>query len=464
MIARFNGNVVPFADDATLTNRTVFGGTTQSDAIDDNLNADFKKGWEIVGLNDNPTREDFNAMGYTLGALTAYLYEMGISEWNASQNYRVNSRVIGSDGKLYKALTGTIGSPNVGKNPTSDAVNWELEFKNFVTLTGNQTIDGVKTFSSSPIVPTPTNATDAANKAYVDTKANLASPAFTGTVTLPSTTSIGTVSSAELGYLDGVTSAIQAQINGKAATNQTMYIGTTAMAINRATAAQTLTGVSIDGNAATATKLTNSSGDWVASGASANVVGMLIWKNYGNGHVIFDASNGTSPSGVAINNTNPNNGWVTQFPTLMGWNGSQTYGVRVDAARYSESCTGNAATATYAGTASAFTTAVGSAPSYACRAWVNFNGTGTVAIRASGNVSSITDNGVGDYTINFTTAMLDANYSMSGGTQAMVANGSSEVVSFKDGIAPLAGSARILTHRSTVGNIDSTYATVTFFR
>lgn len=54
--------------------------------------------------------------------------------------------------------------------------------------------------------------------------------------------------------------------------------------------------------------------------------------------------------------------------------------------------------------------ATGSAPIYACRAWVNFNGTGTVAIRASGNVSSITDNGVGDYTVNFTTAMADANY------------------------------------------------------
>lgn len=52
----------------------------------------------------------------------------------------------------------------------------------------------------------------------------------------------------------------------------------------------------------------------------------------------------------------------------------------------------------------------GAAPMYACRAWVNFNGTGTVAIRASGNVSSITDNGVGNYTINFTTALPDANY------------------------------------------------------
>jgi len=49
-------------------------------------------------------------------------------------------------------------------------------------------------------------------------------------------------------------------------------------------------------------------------------------------------------------------------------------------------------------------------PRFGCRAWVNFNGTGTVAIRASGNVSSITDNGVGNYTVNFTTAMPDANY------------------------------------------------------
>jgi len=55
-------------------------------------------------------------------------------------------------------------------------------------------------------------------------------------------------------------------------------------------------------------------------------------------------------------------------------------------------------------------TVSGTAPLYFARAWVNFNGTGTVAINASGNVSSITDNGVGDYTVNFTTAMPDANY------------------------------------------------------
>ena len=54
------------------------------------------------------------------------------------------------------------------------------------------------------------------------------------------------------------------------------------------------------------------------------------------------------------------------------------------------------------------------ATAYGCRAWVNFNGTGTVAIRASGNVTSITDNGTGDYTVNLTTAMPDTNYAAIG--------------------------------------------------
>ena len=52
------------------------------------------------------------------------------------------------------------------------------------------------------------------------------------------------------------------------------------------------------------------------------------------------------------------------------------------------------------------------ATAYGCRAWVNFNGTGSVAIREDGNVSSITDNGTGDYTVNITTAMPDANYAV----------------------------------------------------
>ena len=67
-----------------------------------------------------------------------------------------------------------------------------------------------------------------------------------------------------------------------------------------------------------------------------------------------------------------------------------------------------------------------SPPIYACRAWVNFNGTGTVAIKGSGNVTSITDNGVGNYTVNFTTAMPDANYAITLGSGALGTNVTSQ--------------------------------------
>ena len=61
---------------------------------------------------------------------------------------------------------------------------------------------------------------------------------------------------------------------------------------------------------------------------------------------------------------------------------------------------------------SAWTSSAPAAAGFICRAWVNFNGTGTVAIRGSGNVSSITDAGVGSYTVNMTTAISDANYAV----------------------------------------------------
>ena len=63
---------------------------------------------------------------------------------------------------------------------------------------------------------------------------------------------------------------------------------------------------------------------------------VLRWKQYGNGHVIFDASNSTSPTGSAVNNSNSTVQWAPTHPVLMGWNGSQTYGVKVDRARYAE--------------------------------------------------------------------------------------------------------------------------------
>ena len=83
------------------------------------------------------------------------------------------------------------------------------------------------------------------------------------------------------------------------------------------------------------------------------------------------------------------------------------------------------------------------ATAYGCRAWVNFNGTGTVAIRASGNVSSITDNGTGDYTVNFTTAMPNTNYVLAGAVfwEAGIPSGLIGV----GGTVPATGSCKLIT-------------------
>jgi hypothetical protein len=108
--------------------------------------------------------------------------------------------------------------------------------------------------------------------------------------------------------------------------------------------------------------------------------------------------------------------------------------------------------------------AAGSAPLYACRAWVNFNGIGTVAIRGSGNVSSITDNGVGKFTINFTTSMDDADYcAVANFTTGSTTNGSSH-----DGQAvPITYATSSIGLLIVTGDgtfVDPTTASVAIFR
>ena len=96
-------------------------------------------------------------------------------------------------------------------------------------------------------------------------------------------------------------------------------------------------------------------------------------------------------------------------------------------------------------------------------AWVNFNGTGTPAIRASHNVASITDNGAGDYTINFTTPIADANYSII----ATAGNNSTPgdaIIAMQGGAAPTASAARIVVHRIGTGAFDPAYVFVQIVR
>ena len=96
-----------------------------------------------------------------------------------------------------------------------------------------------------------------------------------------------------------------------------------------------------------------------------------------------------------------------------------------------------------------------------CRAWVNFNGSGTVAIRASFNVSSITDNGTGDYTVNFTTAMPDANYSFA--CSCTNGPGGNSIPSLYSLATILTTSFRMIDARPT-GAIDRDTFTANFFR
>jgi hypothetical protein len=153
----------------------------------------------------------------------------------------------------------------------------------------------------------------------------------------------------------------------------TIATGTSPLAVTSTTAVTNLNADLLDGLHATAFVSARTISDWNnATSVIGNVIGALAWKNYGNGHTIFDASNSTAPNGVAKNNTNPDVFWSATYPTLMGWNGTNTYGVRVDSARVSDSTTGNAATATTLQTARTIN-------------GVSFNGSANITVTAAPN-------------------------------------------------------------------------------
>ena len=147
MFKRVNSDVVPFSINSPAGNRYAFGTTDVSNDIDVNYNENIKKGFG-TGPNEFPELEDFNALMFTGSYLAAYLYQAGIPEWNDKQKYYINSIAMGSDGNLYKSLTGTEETPNVNNNPTlAGSVSWKSILSDVVELTGNQTIEDDKTFT-----------------------------------------------------------------------------------------------------------------------------------------------------------------------------------------------------------------------------------------------------------------------------------------------------------------------------
>lgn len=118
-IVRYNGNVQAFASAAPGTERTIFGDVAQSNDLTAQINADFLRGWGIVGPSDQPNLQDFNGAMYTHGQLLAYLHQTGVAEYNAAQEYHLNS-ICNAGGVLFFSKINN----NTGNTPASSPAQW----------------------------------------------------------------------------------------------------------------------------------------------------------------------------------------------------------------------------------------------------------------------------------------------------------------------------------------------------
>lgn len=264
------------------------------------------------------------------------------------------------------SVTGTGASGTWGINVTGNAAT----VTNGVYTTGNQTISGNKTFSGTLTgtgsyrignVPSDywagspalwnigniggwigTNgsfATTIANNAYRNSSGAVSFIGVNGVTTKGAMIDLEpTTIRFRVGTASGTTIGQKASLDENGTLTATTFSGN--LSGNATTSSSTT------GNAATATTLIGDQTNWASYRGSA-VANMLAWKNYGNNHVIFDASQSTSPTGSAVSNTDSAIAWSGTYPTLMGWNGANTYGVRVDSARVSDSTSNTLTRGTY---------------------------------------------------------------------------------------------------------------------
>jgi hypothetical protein len=284
-------------------------------------------------------------------------------------------------------LTNATGLPNAGLINSAVTING-----NSVSLGGSTTITAVN--PNALTIGTGLSGTSYNGSSGVTVAINSTVATLSGTQTLTNKTlvspALGTPASGVMTNVTGL--PVSTGISGLG-TGVATFLATPSSA-NLAAAVTNETGSGALVFATSPTLVTPALGT-PASGNLANCTFPILNQN---------------TTGNAATATNPQSGGSFITSSNIG-SQSVAFATNATNATTAASCSGNSATAT------ALTTASGSAPSYAARAWVNFNAVGVIAIRASGNVSSITDNGAGLFAVNFTIAMPDANYAVAGGGQ-----------------------------------------------
>jgi len=287
----------------------------------------------------------------------------------------VRLRQSGSSANALEFIFSSFDQNNtaISINPNQNAIRGADKLRFFVGSTIGNTSEAIRVTAAGAVgigTTDPTELLHVAGKIRIGTQAT----ATTDAVRADRSISAG----------DGLSGG------GDLTANRSLAVDSTVI---RTTGNQTLGGTktfsstisgSISGNAATATTLQNAR---TINGTSFNGSANITTANWGTARTI----NGSSIDGSA-NVTTAN--WGTGRTITIGATGKTVNG------------SGNVSWSM-----NELTGQSGSAPHYSCRAWVNFNGTTSPGtIRASGNVSSVTRNGTGNYTVNFTTAMPDTNF------------------------------------------------------
>ena len=339
----------------------------------------------------------------------------------------VAAAVSAGSGAVWGSITGTLSS----QTDLNSALSAKLDSTTAASTYYLQT-NPSGYITSSALTPYLTTATAAT------TYAPLASPTFTGTVTIPAGASISgylTSATAALTYAPLASPTFTGTVTIPAGASISGYATTASLASYAPLASPTLTGVPLSTTAAADTNTTQ-----IAT--TAYVVGQASATS--------PAMNGTATVGTSLKFARADH--IHPTDTSRAPLASPTF-TGTPAAPTAAALTNTTALAT-----TAFVRADNNV-----KAWVSFNGTGTVAINANYNVTSITDNGVGDYTVNFTSALADANYGVAGYTRNAGGAGAVTLAAINTSGAQTTSACRFVTSYAAAG-VDCVQVNAVFYR